>query len=629
MLAFRTVLPAALLCLVAAFATADETPLPELKKAAAESKTRRDEAKTSLDAAEMQVQQATEEVLRAKAIPRQADRTIAETEKSLKTQEDAIKKATEAVQKAEQAKQKADQAVTNAGDDAAKKTAAEKAQAAAEAELDKQREILEAAKKTLQEIQTRRANAEQAKKDAPQKIQNAEAALQKAQQERDKRQQTYETVAAEWLADQQAVETHLIKHDQLVSFAQKVAPIFHRRCVACHNARLAQGRLNMETFAAMTKGGESGESFVPGDPDSSMLWTMIEIGEMPKDADPLTTEEMTAIRRWIETGAVLDAGKPADASLLTIMPKPQQPQPPKTYAATIPVTALAYSPDGKLLASSGYHEVLVWNAEDGSLVRRIPNLAERVYDVQFSQDGTTIVVAAGTPAQIGEVKQFAVADGQLLADLVITPDSVFAVALSPDGTRLASAGADRSVRVFDLASQTELLHIEDHADWVMDVAWSPDGKQLVSASRDKTAKVVNAETGEAVITFNGHSDAVYAVAFSKDGKQVISAGEDRQVRLWNVSDAKAVKAVRSSGAVFELEQLPDGRTATAAADKSVRIVTWPAGQIAKTFSGSPEWLYSVAAAPSTQRVAGGGYDGTIRIWNMEDGKEVLKFVAKP
>ncbi|WP_166827887.1 WD40 domain-containing protein [Thalassoroseus pseudoceratinae] len=629
MFARRTVLLTALLSFVASGVVADELPLSTLKKAAAESKTKRDKAKSNLDEAEASVQKATEDLLRAKSIPRQADRTLSETEKSLKAQEEAIKKAAEAVQKAELAKQKADQVVKDAGEDAAKKTAAEKQQAATTAELKKQQELLETANKSLQEIRTKRTAAEQAKKDAPQKIENAETALKKARQDRDERQKAYETIAAAWLADQQAVESHLIEHDQLVSFSEKVAPIFHRRCVACHNARQAQGRLNMETFAAMAKGGESGESFVAGDPDSSMLWTMIEIGEMPKDADPLTADEMAVIRRWIETGAVLDAGKPADASLLTIMPKPEQPQPPESYAATIPVTALAYSPDGKLLASSGYHEVLLWNAEDGSLVRRISNLAERVYDVQFSQDGATIVVAAGTPAQIGEVKQFAVADGQLLADLMITPDSVFAIALSPDGTRLASAGADRSVRVFDLESQAELLHVEDHADWVMDVAWSPDGKQLVSASRDKTAKVVNAETGEAVITFNSHSDAVYAVAFSQDGKQVVSAGEDRQIRLWKVADAKAVKTVRASGAVFDLEQLPNGQTATAEASKTARLVAWPKGQIAKTFSGSPEWLYSVAASPSTQRIAAGSYDGTIRIWNMEDGKEFLKFVAKP
>ena len=88
------------------------------------------------------------------------------------------------------------------------------------------------------------------------------------------------------------------------------------------------------------------------------------------------------------------------------------------------------------------------------------------------------------------------ADGSLQGDLVRTGDSVFAVAYSPDGKKIAAAGADRAIRVYDLATGKQLLAIEDHADWVMDVAWTPDGKKLASASRDKTSKVFDATTGD-------------------------------------------------------------------------------------------------------------------------------------
>ncbi len=164
-----------------------------------------------------------------------------------------------------------------------------------------------------------------------------------------------------------------------------------------------------------------------------------------------------------------------DAALIAIMPKRPQPMPPETYRVPIPVTALAFSPDGKLLASSGYHEILLWNPDDGKLIRRISNVAERVYDLKFSTDGKTIAVAAGTPAQIGELKLFSVDDGKLLGDFGISDDAFFAVAWSPDGKRLASAGADRTIRVFDIATGKEELSIEDHADWVMGLAFSPDG----------------------------------------------------------------------------------------------------------------------------------------------------------
>ena len=160
----------------------------------------------------------------------------------------------------------------------------------------------------------------------------------------------------------------------------------------------------------------------------------------------------------------------------------------------------------------------------------------------FTKDGATMIVAAGTPAQIGEVKLFNVADGNVTGDLVRTDDAVFGIALSPDGTKLATAGADRAIRIFELATQKQVLNIEDHADWVMDVAWSPDGKKLASASRDKTSKVFDATTGDSLVTFNGHGDAVYSVGFSTDGAQVVTAGNDKQIRIWQTADAKAVRS---------------------------------------------------------------------------------------
>ncbi|MCA9031378.1 MAG: hypothetical protein KDA66_11245, partial [Planctomycetaceae bacterium] len=115
------------------------------------------------------------------------------------------------------------------------------------------------------------------------------------------------------------------------------------------------------------------------------------------------------------------------------------------------------------LASSGYHEVLLWSAENGQLVRRITNVAERVYGLEFTADGARLAVAAGTPGRIGEVKIFQVADGALLANMVATDDAMFDVAFSPDGTRLAACGADRTIRIFDATSGEQQQLIEDHS----------------------------------------------------------------------------------------------------------------------------------------------------------------------
>ena len=122
----------------------------------------------------------------------------------------------------------------------------------------------------------------------------------------DKALNEFASISQDHVNKRRALEKHLIGIGKLVSFAETVAPIFSKRCLACHNARTAKGRYNMETFAAIVKGGESGDALEVGDADSSTLFALIEDGSMPKDADPLSPEQIAAVKHWINTGAVLD-----------------------------------------------------------------------------------------------------------------------------------------------------------------------------------------------------------------------------------------------------------------------------------------------------------------------------------
>jgi mono/diheme cytochrome c family protein len=557
-----------------------------------------------------------------------AEATVKDAEGKLPKLQETFKKAAEERAKAEVDSAAAAKAAADAKGKETEQAEADKSKAAAE-KLVATTKAIEEALKAIQPVEIALAVARKLIAEQPAKIKAAEAAVLAFQPELQAAETAFATLSKEAVARQIDLEKSLVATGRLVSFANQVAPIFSQRCLACHNARTAKGRLNMENYANLMKGGESGPSVLAGNPAESLLQTMIEDHSMPKDADPLLPEQIATIKKWVETGARLDAGVAATATLITIIPKLVQPMPPESYRVSVPVMALAFSPDGHLLATSGYREVLLWNPADGQLVRRIKNLAERPHDFEFSADGSILAVAAGTPGQMGEVKLFNVADGSLLADLFTTDDEVFSVAFSPDGTRLAAACADRSVRLFDVATRQSQKLIEDHADWVMDVAWSPDGKKIATASRDKTCKVFDSTSGESQSTFNGHAQPVFGVGFLPDGASVASSGRDNRIRIWASSDAKQAREIALGGEVFRISMQGDGTVFSGSADKFARQHNLTNGAQVKQLGPHEDWVYAASYHAASKRVASGSHDGQVRIWNYDDGKELLKFIAAP
>ena len=202
------------------------------------------------------------------------------------------------------------------------------------------------------------------------------------------------------------------------------------------------------------------------------------------------------------------------------------------------------------------------------------------------------------------------------------------VAFNPKGDRLAVSSVDGVIRIFDSASGKETLTITSHSDWVMAIAWSDDGKQLVSASRDKTAKVFDAEKGELVVTYSGHGQPVRGVAFHPEGKEVFSSGSDNKIHRWKVADGKKSADIGFGGEVYKLLRSGDFVFA-ASADKTVRQFEAKTHKAVRSYAGNADWALATAFHGETKRVASGGFDGQVHIWNAEDGKPVVNFVAAP
>jgi WD40 repeat protein len=417
-----------------------------------------------------------------------------------------------------------------------------------------------------------------------------------------------------------------------ISFRAQIAPLLLSNCLACHGPKKAEGGFRIDSFERLLLEGDSGAvGLIAGNVEESEFFRRIvsddEEERMPLEGDPLPAEHVELIKKWIEQGAKYDAEDPK-APLASIVPPPTHPEPPEIYPSTLPVTALAFSQNGEQLIVGGYHELTVWNPVDGALVRRIKNVGQRTYALQYSPDGSLLAVGCGAPGQLGEARIFDPANGELKMVLGTTSDVVLDVAFNPKGDRIAVAAADGVIGIYEVASGELQLTITSHSDWVMAIAWNPDGTRLASASRDKTSKVFDVSNGELVVTYAGHGQPVKGVFFHPKGEDLFSSGSDNKIHRWKIADGKKSAEVALGGEVFKLSSGAGFFFATSA-DKTVRQLLAEDQKEVRNYGGHTDWVLSASYHDGSKRLASGGFNGEIRVWNTEDGSDVVVFLAAP
>jgi WD40 repeat protein len=428
-----------------------------------------------------------------------------------------------------------------------------------------------------------------------------------------------------------------------VSFSKQIQPIFRTHCQGCHQPAKKGGEYVMTTFEGLLKGGESGDAaIVPGQAAKSEIITQITPGKdgkaaMPKGMEkPLAAVEIELITKWISEGA-------KDDTPMSTREKYDMDHPP-VYQALPAITSVRYSPDGSLLAISGYHEVLLHKADGSGLVARLVGMSERIESAAFSPNGQELAVSGGSPGRFGEIQIWNIAEKKLRFSANYGYDTLYGANWSPNGKMVSFGCPDNTVRAIEAESGKQVVFNGAHSDWVLDTAFSTNSDHLISVGRDMTMKLTEVATQRFIdnitsITPGALKGGLSTIDRHPTKDEFLVGGSDGAPKIFKMIRTTARQIGDNANLLKEFPALPgrvygvafsrDGNLIAAGSSSDgvgqVRVYQAADAKLVSQTEIPEGGIFTVAFNANATQVAAAGFDGQVRLINVADGKIVKQF----
>ena len=424
------------------------------------------------------------------------------------------------------------------------------------------------------------------------------------------------------------------------TFVDNALPVLRQRCGSCHNPDKKTAGLDVTSYAAILRGGGSGEVITPGDAAGSHLFRVANHDDepkMPPDAPPIPEAERQVLKSWIDGGVLETKGSvavaPKRVEVAMAAPATERPAVPpmpgrlplETGAKTAKPdssTSLATSPWSPLVAACGQKQVVLYRTDTLDLVGVLPFPEGRPHVVRFSAGGGLIVAGGGVGGQSGRVVVWNLRNGRRLCTLGDELDIVLAADVSPDQRLVALGGPQKVARIWSIETGAKLHDLGKHTDWILATAFSPDGALLVTADRAGNVFAWESATGRDFLTIPAHPAAVTSLAWRGDSNVLATGCDDGQIRLWEPENGTLVKAWPAhGGGVAAIDFTRDGRLVSVGRDKTPKLWKADFSQERALAPGADVGM-SVAACDETGRILVGDWTGELSAYAAADGGRV-------